>query len=156
MICAIRSIRFPPFPALYHVKGKNEPQIQTYRVENACPFKQLRSVLIALDESHFIIAHSRERQRRRNSFVTFRIDFYIYIGYDLLCIAVGWGNSAHFGIQSIWKGFSRLRGNHEAGGSIARSGLLGLETVEKMEAFLQDAGRVAWRSFFFFEDNYEK
>ena len=63
---------------------------------------------------------------------------------------MGWGDYAHLGYTESGKGCSRLRGNHEAGGSTARSGLLGLETVEKKKGFLQDAGRVAWRSFFFF------
>ena len=40
----------------------------------------------------------------------------------------------------------------QAGGYTARSGLLELEAVEKKKSFLQDAGRVAWRSFFFFGD----
>lgn len=62
----------------------------------------------------------------------------------------GLGELCPFGYTESGKGIIRLRGNHEAGGSIARSGLLGLETVEKKKGILQDAGRVAWRSFFFF------
>ena len=55
----------------------------------------------------------------------------------------GLGELCPFGYIESGKGCSRLRGNHEAGGCIARSGLLGLETVEKKRSFLQDAGRVA-------------
>lgn len=46
----------------------------------------------------------------------------------------GLGELCPFGHMDIWKGFNRLRGNHEAGGSTARSGLLGLETVEKRKS----------------------
>ena len=48
-------------------------------------------------------------------------------------MTMGWGNSALLVIRNLIKVINRLRGNHEAGGLTARSGLLGLETVEKME-----------------------
>ena len=48
-------------------------------------------------------------------------------------MTMGWGNSALLVVRNSEKVLLRLRGNHEAGGLTARSGLLGLETVEKMK-----------------------
>ena len=38
-----------------------------------------------------------------NKAVTYGIDICVYIGYHSICIAVGWGNSAHFAVQNLEK-----------------------------------------------------
>jgi len=63
---------------------------------------------------------------------------------------VGWGNSAHFAIQNLEKVAADS-------GEITRQAVQQLAVVcwgwrplKRKRAFLQDAGRVAGRSFFFF------
>ena len=69
-------------------------------------------------------------------------------------MAMGWGISAYLAMQNLDKVILRLRENHEAGGSTARSGLLGLETVEKMEKlFCKTPGVLPGGAFSFFGDN---
>jgi hypothetical protein len=64
---------------------------------------------------------------------------------------MGWGNSAHFAIRNLER-FWQTQGNHEAGGSTARSGLLGLETVEKKKSFCKTPGVLPGGAFSFLDE----